>query len=62
MKTSQWRRSSRTGEEGGKCVELNTLVPGQIRDSKNPTGPVLSFDRAELAALLADIKAGKHNL
>ena len=62
MKTTQWRRSSRSGEEGGSCVELNTFAPGQIRDSKNPAGPVLSFDRAALAALLTDIKAGKHTL
>lgn len=62
MKTNYWRKSSRSGEEGGNCVELNALVPGVIRDSKNPTGPVLSFDRAELAALLADIKVGKYSL
>lgn len=59
---SHWRKSSYSGEEGGSCVELNTLVQGLVRDSKNPTGPVLSFDRAELAALLAEIKAGKYSL
>jgi hypothetical protein len=36
-----WRKSSFSGSNGGSCVEVaNTL--GALRDSKNPTGPVLT--------------------
>ncbi|MFC0071883.1 DUF397 domain-containing protein [Umezawaea endophytica] len=30
-----------------------------VRDSKNPSGPVLSVDRAEFTAFLADVKSGR---
>jgi hypothetical protein len=38
-----WRKSRRSNASGN-CVEVTTLAEGQrlaIRDSKNPTGPVL---------------------
>ncbi|MCW2913815.1 MAG: hypothetical protein JWN52_1883 [Actinomycetia bacterium] len=59
-----WRKSSRSnGGGGGTCVELAQL-PGTIgvRDSTNPTGPILKFDRRELAVLLKAVKADKHHL
>jgi hypothetical protein len=42
-----WRKSSYSGGGGGECVEVAFPV-GRIafRDSKNPSGPVLSFPRA----------------
>ena len=45
-----WRKSSHSGDEGA-CVELASL-PGRvaIRDSKDPTGPVLIFPPAAWAA------------
>lgn len=46
-----WRKSSRSGGNGGACVELANI--GAIRDSKNPSGPAL---RANLTELLAAIK------
>ncbi len=33
-----------------------------IRDSKNPTGPVLALTAAEWSALLNAIKTGTHDL
>ncbi|MEU5694924.1 DUF397 domain-containing protein [Actinosynnema sp. NPDC020468] len=52
-----WRKSSRSAGNGGACVELahdtRTLL---VRDSKNPEGPVLSFDRAHFAGFLAAVK------
>lgn len=38
-----WRKSSRSG--AGDCVEVADNRPGlvAVRDSKNPTGPVLTF-------------------
>lgn len=36
-----WRKSSFSGSNGGDCVEVaSTLVA--LRDSKNPSGPVLT--------------------
>ena len=38
-----WRTSSYSGDTGGSCVEI-AEVPSStvaVRDSKNPTGPIL---------------------
>lgn len=50
----RWRKSTYTNGGGdAQCVEL-AHTRDSIRDSKNPTGPVLSGD---LSALLAAVKA-----
>ncbi|MGK5740219.1 DUF397 domain-containing protein [Micromonospora sp. URMC 103] len=43
-----WRKSSRSGGNGGDCVEVANNLPGivAVRDSKDPEGPVLKFDPA----------------
>ncbi|OON80867.1 DUF397 domain-containing protein [Streptomyces tsukubensis] len=43
LNNAQWRKSSYSNEEGGSCVEVFDNLPGivPVRDSKNPTGPVL---------------------
>ncbi|WP_129307173.1 DUF397 domain-containing protein [Streptomyces sp. L2] len=49
LNTACWRRSSYSGgEQGDACVEVCDAVPGTIpvRDSKNPTGPVLLLGTA----------------
>jgi Domain of unknown function (DUF397) len=52
----RWRTSSRSGN-GENCVQLAVNSDGVlIRDSKNPIGPVL---RADLVALLAEVKSGR---
>ncbi|WP_027660542.1 DUF397 domain-containing protein [Salinispora fenicalii] len=42
---ARWRKSSRSSGNGGDCVEVADNLPGVvgIRDSKDPTGPVLVF-------------------
>lgn len=54
---TRWRKSSRSAEETD-CVELANVGAGigAVRDSKNPTGPTLSFN---MAALLSAVKTGR---
>jgi hypothetical protein len=41
----RWRKSSRSGSNGGDCVEVADNLPGRVlvRDSKDQHGPVLTF-------------------
>ncbi|MGH3918814.1 MAG: DUF397 domain-containing protein, partial [Pseudonocardiaceae bacterium] len=43
------------------CVEVADLDGGAraVRDSKNPTGPALTFTSAEWAAFTAGLRAGE---
>lgn len=40
-----WRKSSYSSDQGGNCVEIAdaSCAAVAVRDSKNPTGPVLAF-------------------
>jgi hypothetical protein len=40
-----WRKSTRSGGNGGDCVEVAANVPGivAVRDSKDPSGPVVAL-------------------
>jgi hypothetical protein len=55
-----WRKSSRSGLNGGteQCVEVAALDDGRIavRDSKRPDGAVLLFPRATLAAWISGVQ------
>jgi hypothetical protein len=55
-----WRKSRRSGPQGGNCVEIARLPNGQvaIRNSRHPAGPALLFTRAEWTAFLAGAKDG----
>ncbi|WP_433244216.1 DUF397 domain-containing protein [Actinomadura nitritigenes] len=57
MTKAVWRKSSYTTSNGGECVEL-AAVPGTVavRDSKDPDGPRLVFDRRAFAEFLTHIK------
>jgi hypothetical protein len=54
---SGWFKSSRS--ESGNCVEVkvceNVVL---VRDSKDRSGPVLSFDRAVFQSFVDDLKSG----
>ncbi|MGW0505679.1 DUF397 domain-containing protein [Micromonospora sp. NPDC003241] len=43
-----WRKSTRSGDNGGACVEVADNLPDlvAVRDSKNPAGPALTFSPA----------------
>lgn len=61
-----WRKSRRSGN-GGDCVEVATNLCDSrgvvlVRDSKNVSGPVLSFTHSEWAAFLGGIKDSKFDM
>lgn len=56
----KWRKSSRSGPQGGNCVEVAFLPSGVgVRDSKNPDGPVLVF--GELVPFLGAVRKGRYD-
>ncbi|MGW8450465.1 DUF397 domain-containing protein [Streptomyces niveus] len=63
MTDPQFFKSSYSSN-GGDCIEVaanlavsNGIVP--VRDSKNPTGPVLNFSAGSFASFTAGVRAGK---
>jgi hypothetical protein len=46
MTEPMWRKSSRSNSNGSDCVEVADNLPGRVlvRDSKDQTGPALTFD------------------
>ncbi|MET8229129.1 DUF397 domain-containing protein [Micromonospora sp. NPDC005298] len=52
----RWRTSTRSGDTGGACVEVADNLPGVVlvRDSKDRSGPVLTFAPAAWRGFLAD--------
>jgi Domain of unknown function (DUF397) len=58
---ARWRKSSRSGNNGGNCVEVARNLPGAValRDSKDPGGPVLVFTPDEWRAFAAGVRAGE---
>jgi hypothetical protein len=61
--TLQWFKSHASSENGA-CVEAAFIGTHgiAIRDSKDPNGPVLTFDAATARAFLDAVKAGRFNL
>lgn len=56
---NQWVKASRSSG-AGQCVEQRTIEGGvQVRDSKNPDGPVLTFTTAEYTAWIDGAKNGE---
>ncbi|MCZ7436154.1 DUF397 domain-containing protein [Micromonospora sp. WMMC241] len=55
---ARWRKSSRSGSNGGACVEVADDLPGVVgvRDSKDPSGPTLAFASASWRAFVAYTK------
>lgn len=52
-----WRKSTRSGNNGGACVEVAANLPGvvRVRDSKDRQGPVLAFATTAWRAFVQNI-------
>ena len=58
-----WRKSSYSAGNGGACVEIaQSPAAVWVRDSKDPGGPVLAFNRAEWSAFLAGTQDDEFDL
>ncbi|MEU1754218.1 DUF397 domain-containing protein [Micromonospora matsumotoense] len=57
-----WRKSTRSNN-GGDCVEVaaSLLAVVGLRDSKDPTGPALTFTPGAWAAFVHGVKAESLN-
>jgi len=54
----EWRKSKRCGNAA--CVEVARVEDGYlVRDSKNPTGAVLSFTEQEWTTFVEGVEAGE---
>jgi Domain of unknown function (DUF397) len=64
LSSAQWKKSSRSGNNGGQCVEVASDLPGivAVRDSKNPSGPALTFAFHEWTAFLASASTGEFDV
>jgi Domain of unknown function (DUF397) len=61
---ARWRKSSRSSNNGGNCVEVARNLPGAValRDSKDPEGPVLTFTPDEWRVFAAGVRGGEFDL
>ena len=59
-----WHKSTRSGGNGGDCVEVALNLPGvvAVRDTKNRDGSALIFTHAEWAAFLSGVRDGEFDL
>lgn len=58
----EWVKSSYSGNNGN-CVEVAATPGGgrALRDSKDPSGPVLTFSALEFEAFIAGASTGEFN-
>jgi hypothetical protein len=60
LRGAKWRKSTRSGSNGGDCVEVADNLPNvvAVRDTKDRDGGTLVFGRSEWSAFLAGVKDG----
>jgi hypothetical protein len=58
---AKWRKSSRSGGNGGDCVEVadNLADIVAVRDTKDRDGGTLLFPRTQWAAFLSAVRSGE---
>ncbi|MFD5465542.1 DUF397 domain-containing protein [Kitasatospora sp. NPDC127059] len=55
-----WTKSTYSGTEGGNCVEVAASPSAvHVRDSKDKTGPVLTFSPEAWAAFIAEAQVAE---
>ncbi|MFC7279013.1 DUF397 domain-containing protein [Paractinoplanes rhizophilus] len=56
-----WHKSSRSGGNGGDCVEVAVNLPGvvAVRDSKDRGRATLTFSPAQWRSFLAGVRDGE---
>ncbi|GLW05214.1 hypothetical protein Misp01_03440 [Microtetraspora sp. NBRC 13810] len=61
LSTAIWRKSSRSSDNGGQCVEVAANLPDivAVRDSKDPDGPKLLFTPTEWRTFIRAVKTGE---
>ncbi|MEU4426981.1 DUF397 domain-containing protein [Actinoplanes sp. NPDC024001] len=59
-----WHKSTRSGGNGGDCVEVAANLPGivAVRDTKDRDGAALVFTHAEWRAFLAGVRDGEFDI
>lgn len=58
-----WRKSAASGGGGGNCVQVAFIDDSVlVRDSKDPSGPVLSFSHSEWAAFLIATRSNEFDV
>lgn len=64
LSQAEWRKSSRSGQSNGACVEIAGNLPGitAVRDSKRPEAGAHVVSCAAFAAFLDDVKAGRYDV
>jgi hypothetical protein len=65
MTGARWRKSSRSGSNGGSCVEVADNLPGvvHVRDTKDHgTGPTLTFAADVWSAFVTGARNGEFDL
>jgi hypothetical protein len=64
LSQAQWRKSSRSGQSNGACVEVagNFAEVTAVRDSKRPEAGAHVVSRGAFVAFLHDVKAGRYDM
>lgn len=54
-----WRKSTRSNGYPGECVEVADNLPGRVyvRDSRDTSGPILTFTPSAWAAFIRSVKS-----
>lgn len=60
LSRARWRKSSYSSDQG-QCVEVadNLDAATAVRDSKDPNGSALVFDRSRFTGFLESVKTGE---
>lgn len=55
---ARWRKSTRSGDNGGNCVEVADNLPDlvAVRDSTDPDGPTIAFSPTAWASFIQTTK------